>query len=171
MNMGDLEAAAAGALAPGVLDELREFAFEEVRLLDSGQYEAWVDLFADDGVYWVPSEPGQASPEDTLSLFHETRPLLQLRARRLSHPQTHIQAPPVRTHHHLSNLSGQDLGGGKYLLRSMLLMVQWRNGEQRLFSAACEHRLRRTPAGLRIARKRVDLLDCDAPHRAFAIPF
>ena len=171
MNMGDLKPAAAGVRAPGVLDELREFAFEEARLLDAGHYEAWVDLFAEDGVYWVPSEPGQASPEDTLSLFHETKPLLQLRARRLSHPQTHIQAPPVRTHHHLSNLSGQDLGSGEYLLRSMLLMVEWRNGEQRLFSATCEHRLRRTPEGLRIAHKRVDLLDCDAPHRAFAVPF
>jgi benzoate/toluate 1,2-dioxygenase beta subunit len=171
MNMDDLRATAAGALAPGVLDELGELAFEEARLLDAGQFESWVDLFAEDGVYWVPSEPGQASPEDTLSLFHETKPLLRLRARRLSHPQTHIQAPPVRTHHHLSNLSGCDLGGGEYLLRSMLLMVEWRNGEQRLFSAACEHRLRRTPEGLRIVRKRVDLLNCDAPHRAFAIPF
>ena len=171
MNPRDLKATAGAALAPGVLDELREFAFEEVRLLDTGQFEAWVGLFAEDGVYWAPSEPGQASPEDTLSLFHETKPLLQLRARRLSHPQTHIQAPPLRTHHHLGNLSGQDLGGGEYLLRAMLLMVEWRNGEQRIFSAACEYHLRRTPDGLRMAHKRVDLLNCDAPHRALAIPF
>ena len=171
MNLGDLKAAAGGALAPGVLDELREFAFAEARLLDAGRFEAWVDLFGEDGVYWVPSEPGQASPDGTLSLFHETKALLQLRARRLAHPQTHIQAPPVRTHHHLSNLSGSDLGGGHYLMRSMLLMVEWRNGEQRLFSATCEHHLRRTPVGLRIAAKRVELLNCDAPHRALAIPF
>jgi len=170
MNIG-LKAGAGSALAPGVLDELREFAFEEARLLDAGRFEAWVDLFAEDGVYWVPAEPGQPAPEGTLSLFHETRPLLRLRARRLTHPQTHIQAPPVRTHHHLSNLSGSDLGGGQYLLQSMLLMAEWRNGEQRLFSAACEHCLRRTLAGLRIAWKRVELLNCDAPHRAFAIPF
>lgn len=171
MKMGDLKAAAGGALAPGVLEELRTFAFEEARLLDDRRFEAWVDLFVADGVYWVPAEPGQAQAEGTLSLFHETRPLLQLRARRLSHPQTHIQAPPVRTHHHLNNLGGADLGGDMYLLRSMLLMVEWRNGEQRLFSAACEHRLRRTPAGLRIVLKRVELLNCDAPHRALAIPF
>ena len=171
MNPRDLKATAGAALAPGMFDELREFAFAETRLLDAGQFEAWVGLFAEDGVYWAPSEPGQASPEDTLSLFHETKPLLQLRARRLSHPQTHIQAPPLRTHHHLGNLSGQDLGGGEYLLRAMLLMVEWRNGEQRIFSAACEYHLRRTPDGLRMAHKRVDLLNCDAPHRALAIPF
>ena len=130
-------------------------------------------------MYWVPSEPGQASPDSALSLFHETTPLLKLRARRLGHPQTHIQAPPARTHHHLSGIIGADVKGGvggsegdiHYLVHSMLLMVEWRNGEHRLFSARCEHRLRRTPNGLRIAAKRVDLLNCDAPHRAIAIPF
>lgn len=171
MNMHGLKTASGGALAPEVLDELRDFIFLEARLLDAGGFEAWVDLFAEDGVYWVPSEPGQAVPEGSLSLFHETKPILQLRARRLMHPQTHIQTPPVRTHHHLGNIGGEALGEGSYLLRSMLMMVEWRNGEQRLFSAACEHRLRRTPVGLRIVLKRVELLDCDAPHRALAIPF
>ena len=80
MNMNDLSAALGTALSPGVMEELQAFAFEEARLLDSGAFEAWADLFAEDGVYWVPSEPGQVSPEDTLSLFHETRPLLKLRA-------------------------------------------------------------------------------------------
>ena len=171
MNLHDLKAAAGGALAPEVLDQLRDFVFLEARLLDAGGFEAWVDLFAEDGVYWVPAEPGQAVPQGSLSLFHETKPLLHLRARRLMHPQTHIQAPPVRTHHHLGNIGGEDLGDDMYLLRSMLLMVEWRNGEQRLFSAACEHRLRRTPVGLRIVLKRVELVNCDAPHRALAIPF
>ena len=171
MNMGDLDAAPGGALAPGVLDELRAFVHEEAHLLDTGRYEEWADLFAEDGVYWVPAERGQASPDGTLSLFHETRPLLQLRVRRLAHPQTHIQAPAVRTHHHLSNLCATDLGGVEYLLRATLLMVEWRNGEQRIFSAGCEYRLRRTAAGFRIVLKRVELLNCDAPHRALAIPF
>jgi len=31
--------------------------------------------------------------------------------------------------------------------------------------------LRRSPAGLQVALKRVDLLNCDAPHRAIAVPF
>lgn len=170
MNMNDLHPPAGTALPPGVMDELQAFAFEEARLLDNGAFEAWADLFAEDGVYWVPSEPGQASPEDTLSLFHETRPLLKLRARRLGHPQTHIQAPPVRTHHHLSGLTATELAPGLYLLRSMLLMVEWRNGEQRMFSARSEHRLRRSGTGFCIVHKRVDLLNCDAPHRALAIP-
>lgn len=53
----------------------------------------------------------------------------------------------------------------------MLLMVEWRNGTQRIFSACCNYQLRRSLAGLRILSKRVDLLDCDAPQRALVIPF
>jgi benzoate/toluate 1,2-dioxygenase beta subunit len=156
---------------PEVLAELTRFAFAEARLLDARRFEEWVELFEANGVYWVPSEPDQASPDDTLSLFHETRPLLLLRARRLVHPQTHVQAPASRTHHHVGNLSAFDLEEGKYTLCSMLLLVEWREGAQRMFSARCTYRIQRTEAGLRIVSKRVDLLDCDAPHRAIAIPF
>jgi len=35
--------------------------------------------------------------------------------------------------------------------------------EMRYFAGRYEHRLLRTPAGLRIARQRVDLLSYDAP--------
>ena len=163
--------AGTGPVAPDVLAELTQFVFEEARLLDERCFEEWVGLFDADGVYWVPAEPGQVSPDGSLSIFHETRPLLLLRARRLAHPQTHVQTPASRTHHHVSNLTAQDLGGDECVLCSMLLVVEWRGGEQRLFSARCSYRLRRSAHGWRIASKRVDLLDCDAPHRAISVPF
>ena len=171
MNVREQGMGGQAVLAPEMHCELRDFVHLEARLLDEGRFEDWVELFHEDGVYWVPASPGQASPETALSLFHEARPLLALRARRLAHPQTHVNTPPARTHHHLSNIEGADLGGGGYALRCMLLMVEWRNGTQRLFSASCNYQLRRSLAGLRILSKRVDLLDCDAPQRALVIPF
>jgi benzoate/toluate 1,2-dioxygenase beta subunit len=164
-------AATSPAATPEVLAALSHFLFEEARLLDQRRFEEWVDLFDADGLYWVPSEPHQASPEDTLSIFHETKPLLLLRARRLAHPQTHVQAPASRTHHHVGSIAATDLGGGEFALHSMLLMFEWRDGEKRLFSARCNYRMRRGEAGWRIASKKVDLLDCDTPQRAIAIPF
>jgi benzoate/toluate 1,2-dioxygenase beta subunit len=159
------------AATPETLAALARFLFEEARLLDERGFEEWVDLFDTDGVYWVPSEPDQASPEGTLSIFHETKPLLLLRARRLAHPQTHVQAPASRTHHHVGSITATDLGGGEFALHSMLLMFEWRDGGKRLFSARCTYRMRLSEAGWRIASKKVDLLDCDAPQRAIAIPF
>jgi 3-phenylpropionate/cinnamic acid dioxygenase small subunit len=45
---------------------------------------------------------------------------------------------------------------------SSLVLVEYRKERQRVFGASVEHRLRRTPAGLRIAAKRVDLVNSEA---------
>jgi benzoate/toluate 1,2-dioxygenase beta subunit len=162
---------------PVNLDTLRNienFLFEEAACLDEGRFTDWIDLFDEDGLYWVPGEPGQGTPGDALSLFNETKPLLALRMRRLAHPQTHVQVPAARTHHHVSGVRAslmQIEPVPVYEVHSMLLMAEWRDGEERRFSGRCLYQLRRTALGLRIVRKRVDLLNCDAPHRAIAVPF
>ena len=51
--------------------ELEAFVLQEARLLDERRFAEWLALFAEDGVYWVPTLPGQASPQEALSLFHE----------------------------------------------------------------------------------------------------
>ena len=159
--------------------EIGAFLFEEARLLDAGQFDAWVDLFTDDGVYWVPSEPGQRSPEDRLSLFHEPKPLLRIRARRLAHPEMHVQVPAARTHHHVTGFLAHD-AGSHVEVSSTLLLVTWRGarvaGEpddraQTMYSGRATHHLVRSQSGWRIKSKRVDLLNCDAPLRAISVPF
>ena len=39
-----------------------QFLYHEARLLDTGQLEAWLDLFTEDATYWVPLERGQKDP-------------------------------------------------------------------------------------------------------------
>lgn len=158
-------------VSAAVVREVEAFLLDEACCLDEGRFEAWVDLFDEEGIYWVPSEPGQVSPHDTLSIFYESRALLRLRAQRLVHPQTHVQVPRSRTHHHISGVSVTGPADGNYMVRSLLLLLEWRADEQRIFSARCSHVLRRVGGGLRIVSKRADLLDCDAPHRAISIPF
>ena len=46
-----------------------EFLIEEARLLDERRFREWMGLFSEDGTYWVPAVPGQASPFDQVSLF------------------------------------------------------------------------------------------------------
>ncbi len=146
--------------------ELEAFVLHEARLLDERRFSEWLALFAEDGVYWVPAAPGQVSPQDALSLFHEPKPLLGIRVARLERPDLHAQAPVTRTVHHVSAVEVADLE-----VRSALVVAEWRAGESRWFAARVLHRLRREPAGLRIVLKRVDLIDSEAPHRAIAVPF
>lgn len=147
--------------------ELEAFVLHEARLLDERRFAEWLALFAEDGVYWVPTLPGQGSPQEALSLFHEPKPLLAMRVARLQRTDAHVQAPPSRTVHHVSAIETTD----DLEVRSALVVAEWRAGEARWFAGRVLHRLRRSAEGLRIVLKRVDLIDSEAPQRAIAVPF
>ena len=151
-------------------DGLEAFVLQEARLLDERRFSDWLALFAEDGIYWVPSAPGQASPQEALSLFYEPKPLLAMRVARLERPDMHAQAPVTRTVHHVSAIEVS----GDLEVRSALIVAEWRAGPsgemRRWFAGRVLHRLRREAQGLRIVLKRVDLIDSEAPHRAIAVP-
>jgi benzoate/toluate 1,2-dioxygenase beta subunit len=152
--------------------EIEEFLFHEARLLDERRFEDWMTLFTEDGIYWVPALPGQTAATDQVSIFHDDRELMEVRIRRLRHPHNYAQAPPSRTRHLVGNVVVEDVDGhGEIHVRSSLVMAEFRADEQRLFAAECRHRLRRVDGALRIAWKRVDLVDCDAPHGHMSVPF
>ena len=70
------------------------FLIQEARLLDERRFREWMELFAEDGTYWVPAAPDQASPFDQASLFYDDRDLMKTRVDRLDHPRIHVQTPP-----------------------------------------------------------------------------
>jgi benzoate/toluate 1,2-dioxygenase beta subunit len=146
--------------------------YDEARLLDERRFEEWLQLFDEDGVYWVPSQPGQSSPADALSIFFERRSLLAVRVNRLRQPAMHAQIPAPRTLHHVGAVVVRRSGcqGVDCEVDSSLIVCEWRNDEGRWLAGRAHHRLRRTPDGLRIVLKRVDLINCDAPHGAITVP-
>ena len=147
------------------MSEIQDFLLHEARLLDEQRYAEWLDLFAEDAIYWIPTRPKQASPHDALSIIYEPKTLLAVRVERLSRGEMHVQSPPSRTVHHVSaiEVDGEEA-------RSALVVAEWRAGEARWFAGRVLHRLRSTPQGLRILLKRIDLIDAEAPHRAIAVP-
>ncbi len=54
--------------------EAEAFLVAEARLLDSGRFEEWLALFAEDGFYWIPAAPGQSDPLNHLSILYEDKP-------------------------------------------------------------------------------------------------
>ena len=153
--------------------EAEGFLLREARLLDEARYGEWLRLFTDDAWYWVPSQPGQASPLDTVSLMYDDRRLLETRVRRLSNPHLHAQEPPSRSSRIVANVMVDDADprDGAPIVRSKLLMVEFRRDKQRVFAGTCFHRLLRTAEGLRIAWKRVDLIHCDGVLDGLVVPF
>lgn len=160
-------------LAPAASDEIARFLYHEARLLDAGRFADWLDLFAADGIYWVPSQPGQTDPRTVPSIIYEDRGLLALRVERLLHPRAHVLVPMPRTTHLLANLEARAEDGKPDApqVASAFLMVEHREDRQRIFSGRCTHHLCRRDGLWKIGLKRVDLADCDGVHGAITIPF
>ena len=58
--------------------QLVDFVIHEARLIDQHRLEEWLDLFTDDGIYWMPLEWGQTDPKLTTSLMYEDKLLLTI---------------------------------------------------------------------------------------------
>lgn len=149
-----------------------EFLIHEARLLDERRFREWMELFAEDGTYWVPAAPDQESPLDQASLFYDDRELMRTRVERLEHPRIHVQTPPSRTAHLVGNMiiEEADEARGEVLVASTVIMVEYRDEAQRVFAGRQRHRLRREGASFRIVQKRVDLINCDSAFEPVALP-
>lgn len=146
---------------PALVHTAGQFLFHEAMLLDRGRFDEWLALFDEDGTYWVPLERDQADPFGTSSLIYDDRRLLEVRVRQFRHPRAHARTPTARTVHQVSNVQVTDATPELLVVASTLVLVEFRAERQRVFGALVEHRLRRTPAGLRIVAKRVDLANSE----------
>ena len=149
-----------------------EFLIHEARLLDDRRFRDWMALFTDDGRYWVPAVPNQDSPFNQASLFYDDRDLMKTRIDRLEHPLIHAQTPPSRTAHIIGNIvvDAADDKAGTYSVVSTVMMVEYRDEQQRVFAGRQTHTLKRDGGGFRIAQKKVDLINCDSAFEAMAVP-
>jgi ethylbenzene dioxygenase subunit beta len=153
--------------------EINDFLIHEVQLLDDRKFEQWRDLFTDDGHYWVPLRPNQASPDGECSLFYDDKGIMATRFERLRHPNIHSQNPPHRTCHVIGNVIIENIDPAReeVLVSSNMIMTDYRLHTQRLFSGRVRHHLRRSDTSYKIVLKRVDLINCDDVFELIAIPF
>jgi benzoate/toluate 1,2-dioxygenase beta subunit len=150
-----------------------KFLIHEARLLDEARFDEWLALFTADAWYWVPSQPGQKSPRDTISLIYDDRRLLETRVRRLSSPRIYSQEPRSRTSRIVANVTVEETApdGHACTVRSKFQLLEYRRNAQTAFAGTCFHRLVRAGDDIRIAWKRVDLVNCDAALEGLLVPF
>lgn len=151
--------------------EIEAFLTHEAALLDEARYEEWLALFTADAWYWVPAELGQRDPHETISLMYDDRRLLETRVRRLKEGILHAQTPRSAASRQVTNVAIVERQPGAVLVRSKFVMVEYRRNVQRVFAGTYVHGLVRTGGALRIASKRVNLVNCEAELEGLVVPF
>jgi len=155
------------------LRAVEAFLFHEARLLDEARYEDWLALFTATATYWVPSQPGQKSPVDTVSIFYDDRRLLETRVRRLAAAGAHAQTPPSQTSRLIGNVALAGLAPGEeggVVAESRFQMVEYRRDRQRLFAGSYRHHLVPDADGFRIQSKRVALVNAGGVMDGITVP-
>jgi 3-phenylpropionate/cinnamic acid dioxygenase small subunit len=144
--------------------QLIDFVIREARMIDQQRFEDWLDLFAEDGTYWMPLEWGQTDPKLTCSLMYEDRLLLKIRVERLKGNRTFSQKPKSRCHHVLQTpqVDLRDEAANQYVTWTPMHYVETRFDDQKLYAAWATHTLSVIDGRIRIRQKRVDLVNCDA---------
>lgn len=86
---------------------VREFLYEEARLLDEREFESWLELLTQDVEYTIPTrvnQEGGESDRGTLPSQHDNRHRLAKRIERLRTDYAWAEQPPTRTRHMISNI-------------------------------------------------------------------
>ncbi len=150
---------------------VHDFLCLEARLLDKRRFDEWLSLYTDDAEYWVPVLEDQESPYDELSIIFDTRQMMEARVFRLGQATVHSQQPKSRACRLIGNVTVELNGGSQIITRSALLLTEHRANRQFQYAAHVEHRLVREGSGLKIRRKRVNLVNSEGNHEMISLPF
>ena len=152
------------------LQKIEQFLYDEADLLDNPDLDSWINLYTDDGTYWMPAVEDQADPINHISIFYDDRVMMEVRRRNFVHPRAASKDHKVRSSHIIGNvrLQGTNDKGDMIVTSNFQALVFYRE-EQRAFGGKYEHHLVADGGSYKIRHKKVSLINCDAPQKSLTI--
>jgi 3-phenylpropionate/cinnamic acid dioxygenase small subunit len=147
------------------LRRVEQFLYRQAEILDGRRWLEFVDLFTEDGIYWMPASPEQTTGDGVPSIFYDDRDLMTVRAKRVTHPHAWSQAPLWGTSHLVSNVTiEKEDRTGALTVRSRFHMMEFRRDTSRHFAGSYIHHLVPVGEGYRIKLQRVDMVNGQGPY-------
>lgn len=137
-------------VTPDIQHAVEQFLYHQPDHLDgSKHWQNFIDMFAPDGVYWVPAHPDQTSSDGVPSIFFEDRDLMTIRMQRRQHPRAWSMKTEWMTNHVVSGviIEKHDPASGAVVCRSRFQMMEFRRDAVRHFAGSYRHQLVRMGDG------------------------
>jgi 3-phenylpropionate/cinnamic acid dioxygenase small subunit len=148
-----------------VLDyhETQLFLYREARLMDTHAYDEWLALWAESAHYWIPCNADDTDVSRHVSLVNEDRVGLEDRIKRLKSGAHYAQDPKSRLSRVVSNVEVEpDAVSGSLVVYSTFNLIAHRKGRTDVFAGRVTHRLIPEDGEVRMASKKVVLIDNDS---------
>lgn len=139
--------------------EIEQFLYREASLMDEHRYQEWLSLWTEDGIYWVPCAREATDPTREVSIIYDDRSRLADRAQYLETGT--VRDPDTRPlmRRVISNIEMMPLNERETEVTSNFILVEARDNGQFIWCGRSIHRLRREGGGLKIAFKKVLLVN------------
>jgi len=155
--------------------EVERFVYREGYLQDRHEYDAWEALWTDDGVYWIPANGDDIDPEREMSIIYDNRSRIALRIRQLHTVRRIAQEPKSNLVRVISNIELIDrpaapattatanatagAADADIHVRANAIIFESTARRDTVWGTRCEYVLRRVDGSLRLARKKVMLVN------------
>jgi benzoate/toluate 1,2-dioxygenase beta subunit len=151
--------------------DIEQLLYKEASLLDRPDLDSWLELYTEDGTYWMPTIEDQEDPRNHVSLFYDDRVLMEVRRRNFVHPRAASKEYKVRSSHIISNIRVNEMDDktGDCTVTSNFHCFMYYRDRQTPFAGTYTHVLVRDGDSYKIRHKRVDLINCDAAHNTIII--
>jgi len=147
------------AIERAVLDEVTQFIYREARLQDDHAYEEWESLWTEDGVYWIPANGEGSDPENEMSIVYDNRSRIALRVRQFYTGKRFSQTPRSRLRRIVSNIEILERDEQHLIVTSNAMVFESGRRGDTIWASRNEYKLRREGEGLRMAAKKVILVN------------
>jgi 3-phenylpropionate/cinnamic acid dioxygenase small subunit len=146
------------------LRRIEEFLYEEASYLDRPNLDKWIELYTEDGTYWMPAIEDQEDALNHISLFYDDRVLMEIRRRNFVHPRAASKDYVVRCSHIISNVrvAEEKNAPGEIAVTSNFQCVVYYHNKQTTYAGTYRHELVEDDGTLKIRHKRVNLINCDS---------
>ncbi len=146
-------------------DAICAFIYREARFLDDRNWDEWLELYAPEAEYWMPSwddnDELTDDPQTQISLiYYPNRNGLEDRVFRIKTERSSASMPEPRTNHMVSNIEVLSEQGDSVDIRYNFHTLSHRYKETNHFFGTCFLTIRaHADVGFRITRKKIILKD------------
>ena len=145
--------------------DVEQFLYKQAEYLDTRQWQKWIDLFTPDGMYWMPPDASYKTWDGTPAIFAEDKNLMNVRMKRVLHPDAWSQRPLWGTNHVVSNVViRKHAKNDDVEVSSRFHMMELRRDDVRHFAGSYFHKLKKMKSGYAIKLQRVDMTNAQAAY-------
>ena len=139
------------------IDEAIAFVWQEADILDRRDYGAWLDLWAEDGLYIIPIEADAEDYADVLNYVYDDAGMRRMRVARLTSSASMSASSVAETVRTVSRFVKTGGAGGEIRLRAAQHLAEYRRHTHRMVPANLDVELRREDGAIKYVRKVVTL--------------